>query len=256
MKSPDSHVLDRLLRESYANSELHPILKRMVLRSTVAALRHVTPENYAEKCHGAALAIFMVLRSLRIRSTIVGGTVSWLFGGVDTAGLAWQTRSGFWSHNPALPTPHAWLVTEFGGLVDLTCSFFHMTWGRDQPGQLALDQIPIIWLKTEHLAKLPNLQYTPTARFRAVDLHNCDEMARQSVGRALMTFWGDPAMNALMEPSVEPETVLASLESREQLDMTILDSPQALERLGSHNTWVARNSVASNDHGLAAPPIN
>jgi hypothetical protein len=230
--------LDRLLRQSYEHHEVQPELKRLVIRATHAALREVVPDKYYEKCHGAALATFMILRTLRVRSVICGGTVSWMFGGVDAAGQAFQTRCGFWSPNPALPTPHAWVVTEFGGLVDLTCSYFHMAFRDSLAGARNHDVIPMIWMKTEHLAALPAVQYATAAQFSNVDLRRCDDLARRLVGQALMEFWGDTELAALLEPEAgagEPSSTRAQ-------DLLLLDGPTRLEGLRGLNSWVDRNS--------------
>src|SRR5262245_36516071 len=100
-----SRLLDHLLDESRTNRELDPHLKRMILAATQSALQQVVPDTYYKKCHGAAIAIFMLLRTLRIRANIVGGSVSWLYGAVNANGVAKQARCGFWSQNPNLPTP-------------------------------------------------------------------------------------------------------------------------------------------------------
>jgi hypothetical protein len=236
--------LDRLINQSYEQRELHPLLKRMVIGAIHAALRKVTPDKYHEKCHGAALATFMLLRTLRIRSVICGGTVSWLFGGVDAKGVPWQSRCGFWTPNPDLPTPHAWIVTEFGGLVDLTCSYFHLTLRDTLEGLKSHDVIPVIWMKTEHLTALPALQYSASARYRSVDLERCDELARLLVGQALTAFWGNRALEELLEPPTETAAAPDWQTSPDE-GLVMLDSPVRIEELRRRNSWVARNSQAA-----------
>ncbi len=250
----ESRLLDWLVKESFSRRDFHPALKRMVLRAVLSSLRKNCPESYAEKCHGAALALYMILRTLRIRSTICGGTVSWLFGGIDMAGTPWQTKCGFWTPNPEVPTPHAWLITEFGGHVDLTCSFFHMTYSQNLQDSQQYDLIPMIWTKSEHLATIPNLQYKVLSRFGTVDLNGCDELARQTVGQALTDFWGDRAIDILLQTCTEPEALISQLHFPDLNDDLILDGPSKLDILRDRNSWVARNCSAPAATMLARPP--
>lgn len=235
-------TLDRLLQESYEHRELHPILKRLVLRAADSALKQVVPDTYFQKCHGAALAMFMILRTLRIRSVIVGGKVSWLFGGEDHCGESREMRCGFRNPNPQLPSPHAWLLTEFGSVVDLTCSYFHHVLGQDITQFRKHDVIPMIWTKSENLTRLPNVKYESTARFRKVDLEACDELARQVVGKALVSFWGTQLTNELLEPDSQCQPDLANIPLPDFESVPIIDSPDSLEQLKRTNSWVIRNS--------------
>jgi len=245
---------DRLIDDSYQQNELHPTIKRMILRAATSALHQVTPDSYHQKCHGAALSVFMILRTLRIRSIICGGTVSWLFGGIDQTGTTWQTQCGFWAPNPDLPTPHAWVLTEFDGLVDVTCAYFHHTLAQSLlDGTKAHDVIPMIWTKTEHLRSLPALRYEVSAKFRKVDLERCDELARQMVGRALINFWTTQMVENLLEPGTNGEEQLGNLTAPE-LDIPILDGLQTIEALRQQNSWVARNSKLPTSEGLITPP--
>jgi hypothetical protein len=242
-------LLDQLVRESYEQNDLHLWLKRMVLQATESSLRKVSPDKYFEKCHGAAIAMFMILRTLRIRSMICGGTVSWLFGGIDATGANWQSRCGFWTPNPALPTPHAWLVTEFGSLVDLTCSYFPLAFAPRAPKNVqAFDTIPMIWMKTEYLSALPAVQYSAQAHFRNVDLDGCDDTAQQLVGRAVSSFWGNRLMMNLLES--RPESRARALTEPPTLDEGILlDGPKRIDELKRSNAWVARNSRVPKSNG-------
>ncbi|MFL5329397.1 MAG: hypothetical protein ACJ8C4_10830 [Gemmataceae bacterium] len=247
-------LLDHLLKESHAKREIHPQLKRMILAATQTALRSVVPDNYYQKCQGAAAAIFMILRTLRIRSTICGGTVSWLFGGVDKNGVAWQSRCGFWSHNPNLPTPHAWVITEFGGLVDLTCAYFDRVIQATRQGMQSHDILPMIWMKTENLEKLPTVQYNMTAKFDDINLDACDELARRVVGTALAAFWGKAWIEAVIPADMDPEKVIGQINFDTLSDASILDGPKSLEELREINDWVARNSPMPGANALAATP--
>jgi len=234
----ETRSLEQWIQASHAQKELHPRLKKMVLRAAEAALRQVVPDNYHEKCHAGAIAVFEILRSLGIRCQICGGTVSWLFGGVDAAGTAWQTRCGFWSPNPNLPTPHAWVVTEFGGIVDLTCSYFHQTFADSLTACRTHDVIPRIWMKADCLGSLPGVQYAPVARYSRVDLDRCDELARQVVAAAVAAFRAEaegPANGDADEPPV-------------------LDGLASLEELRRVNAWVARNSRSPSFQALSKPP--
>jgi hypothetical protein len=235
--STRTRQIDRLIHESYERHDVHPVLKRLVVRATHSALREVVPDKYYEKCHGAAIATFMILRTLCVRSVICGGTVSWMFGGIDAEGRPFQNRCGFWSPNPNLPTPHAWVVTEFGSLIDLTCSYYHMTFRDSIGGIKDHDVIPMIWMKTEHLTELPAVQYATAARFSNINLRGCDELARRLVGQALMEFWSDPAVEQLIEVDGGPEH-----RPGDAADLLLLDDPIRLEDLRASNSWVARNS--------------
>jgi hypothetical protein len=245
-------VLDRLLEHADAAHEIHPHLKRMILAATQSALLRIAPDSFYKKCQGAAAAIFMILRTLRIRSTICGGTVSWLYGGIDEQGVAWQSRCGFWSQNPELPTPHAWVVTEYGGLVDLTCSYFHHIFDAQRKGLRSRDVLPMIWMKTENLNALPALRYNATTRFDNLDLDNCDDLARSLVGHALTSFWGQPWIDAVLQPGVDPESFSSNMVPN--LENAVLDGPQSLEQLRHENGWVARNSQLPSALTLAMSP--
>jgi hypothetical protein len=247
-----SRLLDRLLDESRKNREIHPYLKRMILSATQTALRKVVPDSYYKKCQGAAAAIFMILRSLRIQSSIFGGSVSWLYGAVDENGVARQSRCGFWSQNPALPTPHAWVVTEYGSLIDLTCSYFHYVYEENEKNLQSRDVLPIIWMKTENLTALPALRYSPAAKFQDIDLQQCDELARQVVGLALAAFWGHPSLETDLPPDADPEVVVQK--NVPDLGNEVLDGPQSLERLRQSNGWVARNCSEPSSNALAMSP--
>jgi hypothetical protein len=248
-----SRLLDHLLSESRKNCELHPYLKRVILATTQAALQHVVPESYHKKCHGAAIAIFMLLRTLRIRAAIMGGSVSWLYGTVSANGVASQTRCGYWSQNPNLPTPHTWVVTEFGGLIDLTCSYFHRVHNETEKSVQSRDVLPIIWMKTENLAALPSLRYAPAARFETVDLDQCDELARDVVRNALVNFWSQPWLE-IEVPADGDTTGVAGLMQLPDLGNEMLDGAPTLERLRQSNGWVARNCAAPSAHALTMRP--
>ncbi len=248
-----SSLLDCLVAESRRRQQIHPHLKRMVLAAAQTALKQVTPDDYFRKCHGAAAAIFMILNTLRIRSNIFGGTVSWLYGGVDANGTEWQSRCGFWSHNPGLPTPHAWVVTEFNSLIDLTCAYFHQTHGSAQKGFQSYDVLPMIWMQTEHLQQLPSLTYTATAQFDSVNLEHCDEPARRVIGDALAAFWGQPWITAMVETNDDLEAALKKIRLPEVDNATILDG-QNIESLRAINAWVARNSAVPTASTLTMSP--
>jgi hypothetical protein len=210
----------------------------MVLQSARIALRQEAPDNYFEKCYGASLSIFMILRTLRIRSEVCGGTVSWQYGGVDNSGAPWQSKCGFWTPNPNLPFPHAWLLTEFGELVDLSCSFFHVTGVRPMGQSLSHDAIPMIWMRMDDFSALPSLQYIPTARFDSVDLNSCDELARRTVATSMLTFWGEASPGVSCCPIKNSGDVDAESD-------TLLDGPAAIDKLRENNSWVRRNSFAA-----------
>jgi len=248
-----SRLLDRLIKESFQQREIHPYLKRMVLAATQSALRQVSPDKYINKCQGAAAAIFMLLRSLRIRSTICGGTVSWLYGGIDQNGMAWESRCGFWSNNPELPTPHAWVVTEFGGLVDLTCSYFHHVFDAQRKGLRSHDVLPMIWMKSENLNALPSVQYNVTAQYDQIDLASCDKGARQVVGTALSYFWGQQWIESEVQSDAEVEKIISTIPIP-PLENSVLEGPRSLEQLRQVNGWVARNSAMPSGMTLAMSP--
>ena len=248
-----SRLLDRLLEESRTNGELHPHLKRMILAATQSALQQVVPDSYFKKCQGAAVAIFMLLRTLRIALSIVGGSVSWLYGAVSANGVATQARCGFWSQNPDLPTPHTWVVTEFGGLIDLTCSYFHHVYEEKKKNLLSRDVLPIIWMKTENLAALPSLKYIPAKKFGTVDLDECDELARQVVRIASAEFWSQPWLDADVQSDADAAS-MASQFRLPELGNEMLDGAPSVERLRQSNGWVAARFAAPSAQALTMRP--
>src|SRR5262249_20243177 len=148
------------------------------------------------------------------------------------------------------PTPHAWVLTEFDGLVDLTCAYFHRTLQSSLlRGTQTHDHIPMIWMKTEHLRSLPAIHYEAVAKYRKVDLERCDELARQMVGRALINFWTTQTVENLLEPTATDQAQYTNF-SVPELEVPILDGPQTIEQLRQQNSWVARNSTVPMSDGL------
>lgn len=230
MRKKQAAFLDRLTRESYERREAHPWLKRLVLRSTRTALQSVTPDDCFGKCQTAAVSLFTLLRSLGINSVICGGSASWLYGGIRRDGTPWEVECGFTAHPSDMPVPHLWLLTEFGAVVDVTCSFFHLSFGHELRQLANHDTLPMIWMKVEHFALLPHVRYAETTRFNNVDYNQSDDIGRRVLAAAQDSFH-QATLSLLSQPPQEP-----------MIEADLLDGLASLESLQQSNSWVARNS--------------
>jgi len=246
-------LFDQLVDESRKRWRTHPQLKRLMLKSAHMAMQGDSTKDYRHKGRHAAIALFMILRSLRIRSAVVGGSVSWRFGGISSNGEPWESRDGFRTPDLTIPTPHCWLITEFGELVDLACSYFHLSLGKAIQSAQQHDVVPMIWMATEDLIALPSVQYEASTNQQTIDMEHCDSETRSIVSRALTYFWGSRVMESFLQKAMVADLAELSDEALTFNDELLLDGPSSIEIHLSRNSWVKRNraSIAPAD----LPPV-
>lgn len=188
MTTTHNEPLTQLIRDSHRRKAVHPHLKLLVLRATDAALRQEIPDKYFEASYAAAVAMYGLLRSLAIRSTICGGGVQCLSSGVDNEGKPTCGVGDLGTVLPGRPILDHWLRTEFGEIVDLTCSFFRITIEPRLTGIRSLDVFPAVWLMESELAALRSVHYSAWIRTTYLNLNCCIDPVKRLVATATSMF--------------------------------------------------------------------
>lgn len=146
--------LQKQLEKSKTERSTSDFLRQLVLKIVDGALRAEYGDNYSMRCLQSSEGIRLLLESFGIRSYLVKGAVC--FAQVHPSGFRYE---GFWDQDP-----HAWIMTEFVELVDLTVSQLHI---HPASADCDSDHLPAIWY---HPADRPPpiMKYLPEhGRFRA-----------------------------------------------------------------------------------------
>jgi hypothetical protein len=196
------------LAQSFEHRQTTGPLRRLVLSIVDRAARRHYGETYPTRCVQTATVISLLLEQFGIESQVWGGAFSYperlkVIATAGSGALASPAWGGFWGENH-----HAWVVTEFCELVDLSVSQSHadLRHGDDRP-----HQIPAIWWRDKY--------FPSPLRYRFQGRANLNDGLQQDVGEfaavvgdEFSTLIAGGSIKALsFEPLLEDSSSIESL---------------------------------------------
>ena len=207
----ESPYLSKAIKETKKRNSTSYYIKHGVLLSVDYALCLVYGKNYSMKCFQSSLAIQYLLELIGIHSQVHGGAAC--FGRAlenECCTIGW---SGFWGDET-----HAWVVTEFRELIDLTISQLHI----HPKSQTQDEAVPIIW-------------YSPIDKFPVIIRY---EPSGEAKGKLLPQEWAEvDKLKVLAQERFEKYFQSPLLEPN--LPAPLLTGPESLQRLhNAGNRWL------------------